>query len=171
VFGETVANDADTVVRNWEQIKREEKGSREDEGQRVSMLADIPRSMPALMEATKIGSRAAKVGFDWPDVSGLFDKIQEETAELRVEIAAPSEQEGRDERIEDELGDLLFTVVHLARHLKRDPEFALRRANAKFRVRFAKMEQEAGGAAAMEKMSGAELEELWDRAKSNGEKR
>lgn len=169
VFGEVEANDSGTVLRNWEQIKREEKQSREESREVRSMLADIPRAMPAMLEATKLGSRAAKVGFDWPDVNGLFDKLAEEIAELRAEIAAPETEARRGERIQDELGDLLFTAVHLARHLHVDPEFALRGTNAKFRERFAVMEQEAGGREGLEKLTAEELEGLWERAKAKKE--
>jgi XTP/dITP diphosphohydrolase/ATP diphosphatase len=174
IFGDVVANDANTVLRNWEQIKREEKRSQpksECESGRKSMLDEIPRSMPAMLEATKLGSRAAKVGFDWPDAEGLFEKLAEETRELRAELAAPEANDGTQsqgrgkERIEDELGDLLFTAVNLARHLHLDPEFALRRSNAKFRLRFAAMEREGGGAAALETLTADELEALWSRAK------
>jgi XTP/dITP diphosphohydrolase/ATP diphosphatase len=164
IFGDVVATDSGTVLRNWEQIKREEKQTGSASAEPASMLQDIPRSMPALLEATKLGSRAAKVGFDWPDVNGLFEKLAEETAELRAELASSGSERQKD-RIEDELGDLLFTAVHLARHLHVDPEFALRRANAKFRARFSTMEQEAGGAAALEALSADELERLWSRAK------
>jgi XTP/dITP diphosphohydrolase/ATP diphosphatase len=170
VFGDVEAKDATTVLRNWEQIKVQEKQARsareekKSEGEAVearSMLDEIPRSMPATLEATKLGSRAAKVGFDWPAVSGLFAKLAEETAELRAELNAKASQE----RIEDEMGDLLFTAVNLARHLRVDAEFALRRSNAKFRQRFAAMEHEAGGSAALERLSAEELEALWSRAK------
>ena len=96
-----------------------------------------------MMEARKLGSKAAKVGFDWPDVEGLFEKLQEEIAELKAELKKPVEAE--QSRVEEELGDLLFTAVNLARHLKVDAESALRAANAKFRARFRAMEAEAGG--------------------------
>lgn len=163
IFGDVVAPDSSTVLRNWEQIKRDEKRSQPDNGQPPSILADVPRSMPAMLEAAKLGSRAAKVGFDWPDANGLFDKLAEETAELRAELAPHSPNQT--ERIEDELGDLLFTVVNLARHLHVDPEFALRRTNAKFRARFTAMEREAGGADALHALPPDKLEELWTRAK------
>ena len=169
IFGDVVANDSGTVLRNWEQIKRQEKEAQSN-GEPASMLHDIPRSMPAMMEAAKLGSRAAKVGFDWPDVGGLFDKLAEETAELREELAMPSDDSQR-ERVADELGDLLFTTVHLARHLHIDPEFALRRTNAKFRERFALMEREVGGAEALEALSPDQLEALWSRAKDTKETR
>jgi len=117
--------------------------------------------MPAMMEAGKLGSRAAKVGFDWPDANGLFAKLDEEIGELRSEMdgaaAAPE--------LEEELGDLLFTAVNLARHLKVDPEQALRGANAKFRRRFRAMESEAGGHEVLAGLEPEELERLWTRAK------
>ena len=165
VFGDVAAADANAVLRNWEQIKLEEKSTRESGEQPESMLNDIPRSMPAMLEARKLGSRAAKVGFDWPSVDGLFDKLAEESRELRHEIEA-GESADRQEKIEEELGDLLFTAVNLARHLKVDPELALRKTNAKFRQRFAAMEREAGGRSQLEKMSADEMEMLWSRAKN-----
>lgn len=175
VFGDVEASDAKAVLRNWEQIKVQEKLARsareekQEQPEKRSMLDDVPRSMPAVMEAAKLGSRAAKVGFDWPDVRGLFEKIAEESQELRAEVAAHSTTDGARgrERMEDELGDLLFTVVNLARHLKIDPEFALRGSNAKFRERFGAMEEEAGGAAGLESLSAEELDALWNRAKKH----
>jgi XTP/dITP diphosphohydrolase/ATP diphosphatase len=162
VFGEVEATDADAVLRNWDQIKLKEKQSRNAvEETPASMLDDIPRSMPAVVEAAKLGSRAAKVGFDWPSVDGLFDKLAEETGELRDEIAL----DANSGRVEEEMGDLLFTAVNLARHLRVDPEFALRGANARFRKRFEAMEAEAGGRERLEAMSAEELEALWERAK------
>ena len=166
VFGDVAAADANAVLRNWEQIKLEEKSAASKAEQPASMMDDIPRSMPAVLEARKLGSRAAKVGFDWPSVEGLFEKLAEETAELREELAAGAQNE----RVEEELGDLLFTAVNLARHLKVDPELALRKTNAKFRQRFAAMEQEAGGRARLDAMSAEELEQLWNRAKKKQNK-
>jgi nucleoside triphosphate diphosphatase len=163
VFGDVAAADANAVLRNWEQIKLEEKSAKQASGRQESMLNDIPRSMPAMLEARKLGSRAAKVGFDWPNVEGLFDKLAEETTELRAELG----DQVQNERVEEELGDLLFTAVNLARHLQIDPELALRKTNAKFRQRFAAMEQEAGGRSQLEKMSADELENLWSRAKNS----
>lgn len=165
VFGDVAAADANAVLRNWDQIKREEKDAKAEPEKAPSMMNDIPRSMPAMLEATKLGSRAAKVGFDWPNVDGLFEKLAEETTELREELSG----EVQAERVEEELGDLLFTVANLARHLRVDPEFVLRKANAKFRKRFAAMEREAGGRERMEAMSADELEGLWSRAKSTEE--
>jgi len=160
IFGDVKAPDADTVLRNWEQIKREEKRS-SSPGR--GLLADILRAMPAMLEAGKLGSRAAKVGFDWPDSNGLFEKLGEEIAELKEELQKPSAESAG--AIEGELGDLLFTTINLARHLKVDPESALRGANAKFRRRFAAMEAAAGGPEALSGLGPKKLEELWSNAK------
>ncbi len=158
VFGEAVAEDAAAVVSTWESVKAEEKKARGDEG---GLLEGVPRSMPAMMEAAKLGSKAAKVGFDWPDASGLFAKLDEEIAELMVEVEARKSKE-----VEEEFGDVLFTAVNLARHLNVDPEEALRRANEKFRKRFGAMEAEAGGS--LDGMGLEEMEEAWGRAKRAG---
>jgi ATP diphosphatase len=158
VFATTIATDSDAVLRNWEQIKLEEKKSKPAA---ASLLDDIPRSMPATLEASKLGSRAAKVGFDWPNADGLFDKLAEETVELHAEIVRADA-----DKIEAEFGDLLFTTINLARHLKVDPESALRRSNAKFRSRFASMERSTGGATHLQSMSPDDLERLWVAAKS-----
>lgn len=162
VFGDVEAADATTVLKNWEEIKQEEKRAIAEK-RTASMLDDIPHSMPAWMEAGKLGSRAAKVGFDWPDAEGLFAKLEEETDELQTELRAENR---KIEAIEDELGDLMFTVANLARHLKVDSESALRKANAKFRRRFQIMERTAGGREALEASTSEELEELWKQAKS-----
>ena len=156
IFADAIATDASAVLRNWDQIKKTEKEASAPQ----SLLADIPRSMPAMLEAGKLGSRAAKVGFDWPDAAGLFDKLQEEIVELQAELKPQSTG------TEEELGDLLFTAVNLARHLHVDPESALRAANAKFRLRFSYMEAAAGGSIALEALSPAELEDLWAAAKN-----
>jgi ATP diphosphatase len=162
IFAGAEATDADAVLRNWEQIKKAEKqssGTTHD-----SMLDDIPRTMPAMLEAGKLGSKAAKVGFDWPNADGLFEKLQEEIGELQAELtpAAPSTPTS----VEEELGDLLFTAVNLARHLKIDPESALRGSNAKFRRRFRAMESAAGGKDALAARTPVELEDLWSHAKN-----
>lgn len=163
VFGDTQATDSDTVLRNWEEIKRMEKRGSTDS--QVSMMDDLSRGMPAIMEAGKLGSRAAKVGFDWPDAECLFDKLQEEIAELQVELSPPAGGHIASSAAEEELGDLLFTVVNLARHLKLDAESALRQSNAKFRHRFAVMESTAGGADALAALTPLQLDELWNQAK------
>lgn len=162
----TDAADAGTVLRNWEQIKQQEKrdasANAEGEVKLVSGLDDIPRTMPAMLEATKLGSRAAKVGFDWPTVDGLFAKFAEESGELSDEVQSGAAHA----RVEQEFGDLLFTAANLARHLKIDSESALRGTNARFRARFAAMEHEAGGFDALAKNAPEQLEELWRRAKA-----
>ncbi|WP_263379356.1 nucleoside triphosphate pyrophosphohydrolase [Granulicella paludicola] len=161
--GTTVAaSDSGAVLRNWEQIKLEEKKAKPAA---ESMLDDVPRSMPATLEAYKLGSKAAKIGFDWPDASGLFAKLDEEIAELMVEVEAK-----HNNNVEAEFGDLLFTAMNLARHLKVDTETALRRTNAKFRARFAAMEKSAGGSVALGALQPDELEELWSKAKQTEEK-
>lgn len=149
--------DSTQVLRNWEEIKMRERRAKEAPQGRLDA---IPRSLPALMEAAKLGSKAAKAGFDWPDVSGLMDKLREETAELEVEIG---EGESAHDRAAAELGDLLFTAVNLSRHLKIDPELALRDTNARFRSRFGTMEQDSQRA--LEELSPEDLERLWARAK------
>ena len=158
IFGDVTADDAGTVLKNWEAIKVEEKKSKPV---MESMLDEVPRSMPATMEAAKLGSKAAKVGFDWPDSSGLFAKMDEEIAELMVEVEAK-----HSENVEAEFGDLMFTAMNLARHLKVDAESALRRSSAKFRARFAAMEKSVGGADVLKAMTPEELEELWAQAKT-----
>jgi MazG family protein len=152
--------DAKQVLRNWEEIKQLEKNAQVKDAESKGRLGGVPRALPALMEATKLGSRAAKAGFDWPDVRGLFDKLQEEIQELERELA---DSEVKTDAVTSELGDLLFTAVNLARHLHVDPEFALRETNAKFRRRFAAME--AASESPLEELSAESLETLWDAAK------
>ena len=167
IFGDVVASDSTDVLRNWEQIKRSEKKASADP--KSSMLDEIPRAMPAVLEAAKLGSRAAKVGFDWPSVDGLFDKLYEEIGELKAELAPSSATASTsivERAIEAELGDILFTTVNLARHLKVDPESALRATNAKFRRRFAAMESAAGSAEALAASTPSELDILWNQAKN-----
>jgi ATP diphosphatase len=163
IFAGAQAADSDAVLRNWEQIKQTEKKS--SANSHTSMLDDIPRTMPAVLEANKLGSRAAKVGFDWPDSDGLFEKLNEEIGELKAELTQPRVAESTP-AVEAEFGDLLFTAVNLARHLKVDPESALRVANAKFRRRFAAMESATGGRDALAASTPSELDRLWNQAKN-----
>ncbi|MGC2638236.1 MAG: nucleoside triphosphate pyrophosphohydrolase [Acidobacteriaceae bacterium] len=145
------------VLRNWDQIKSLEKKSRPVASGR---LDSISRSMPALAEAGKIGSAAAKCGFDWPSIDGVLAKLKEETTELGAEIDA-----GDTTAAAEELGDLLFTAASVARHLKVDAELTLRDANAKFRRRFAAME--AASDRPLEELTPDQLEDLWSRSKSS----
>ena len=170
IFAGEVAADSATVLRNWEQIKLAEKAAAsagKDSTRHPSMLDEIPRSMPALLEASKLGSRAAKVGFDWPDASGLFEKLHEEMRELEAELPTVPSYSVPPAALEEELGDVLFTTVNLARHLKVDPESALRSANAKFRRRFAVMESQGGGRTGLNAASPPDLDRLWNAAKQH----
>lgn len=157
---ETNGIDAKQVLRNWEEIKQFEKQSQVKDEDPVGRLDGVPRSLPALMEAAKIGSKASKSGFDWPDLRGIFAKFEEEIGELEAELNAFEKDQSR---IASEVGDLLFTAVNLARHLKVDPEFALRETNAKFRSRFAAME--AISPEPLEQLTPESLENLWNQAK------
>jgi nucleoside triphosphate diphosphatase len=146
------------VLRNWEEIKAAEKAA--STATPTSRLNEVSRALPALSEASKLGSMAAKSGFDWPNWRGLLPKLAEETAEL--EAAAAEIPPNRQTR-EAELGDLLFTAVNLARHLHVDAEIALRDCNLRFRQRFAEMERTADKP--LEELSPVELEDLWSKAK------
>jgi len=155
VFGEVVADDAGTVVANWDAIKHAEKG-------RTSVFDGVATSQPSLSYAYHVQRKAAKVGFDWPDVDGALPKIAEEAAELSDAIA-----DGDQARLDDELGDLLFAVVNVARHLDVEPEAALRAAAHKFRRRFEHVEQLAAQRGIV--LGGADLatlDALWDEVKS-----
>jgi ATP diphosphatase len=161
---ETAEIDASQVLRNWDAIKQAEKGKQ------ASVLDSIPRSLPSLMEAAKLGSRAQKSGFDWPDVEGIFTKLGEETGELRAALHEhPSPEphqdpnQGPHQDVISEVGDMLFTMVNLARRLHVDPELALRHTNGKFRRRYAAME--AAAPQPLEALTPAELEALWSEAK------
>jgi MazG family protein len=192
VFGDVTADTSGEVVRNWQALKAEEKkqrlqetGEGSEHGHPDSVLHGVTSKMPALMEAHKISTRVAHVGFDWPNIEGLFDKLAEETAELRRnldEYPAPGPQpqsanavasarglripDDLRDRLEDEIGDLLFVLVNIARYLELDPESALRKANRKFRRRFEYLEarlREEG-----RKPAGAsldEMESLWQESK------
>ncbi|WP_348261502.1 nucleoside triphosphate pyrophosphohydrolase [Telmatobacter sp. DSM 110680] len=157
------------VLRNWEDIKAAEKAPKataQAEGNRgASRLDSVQRAMPALAEAAKIGSKAAKSGFDWPHWRDLLPKLTEETAELEAEAAAAetSHDPAVKAAVEAELGDLLFTVVNLGRHLGVDAEMALRGCNLRFRQRFRQMELTS--VKPLEELQPAELEALWTDAK------
>lgn len=159
VFGEITVRDAAEVVVNWEQIKKREKA-----GERTKVLDGIPIGLPTLMTAYKLQAKAAKVGFDWADIGPVWDKVAEELAELR-EAAALSEAE-RAQKTEDELGDVLFAVVNLARFMGIEPETALNHTNNKFRQRFNYIETKLKEQSiAWQDMNLAALDVLWDEAK------
>ena len=191
VFGDVTAETSADVVRNWEALKAEEKkkrlaaggGKSAQTGNAESVLAGVSSAMPALLESHKLSSRAAHVGFDWPDIGGLFDKLEEETIELKVELAKlPASAEASSKgvagsgkpripeelrhRLEDEVGDLFFVLVNIARYLSLDPESALKKTNRKFKRRFQWMEQQlraSGRTPSQATMD--ELEALWQNAK------
>lgn len=165
----TTEIDSGQVLRNWEEIKREERRQSAATAQNPpqGLLAQVPRQMPGLLEASKLGAKAAKVGFDWTDIAGMLEKVREEAAEVAAELGPQSGSEPGFKpdplRVHEEMGDLLFTVANLARHLKVDPEMALRDANLKFRNRFGYME--AASSAPLEDCSLEQLEALWSEAK------
>src|SRR5579863_463876 len=188
VFGDVKADTSAEVKRNWEALKVEEKkkaaGSSETQEKR-SILAGVSSAMPSLLEAYKLSSRAAQAGFDWPDIEGLFDKLHEETDELREhmkEFPAPGPRpqgrgiagsgrtvvpEALQAKLEEEVGDLFFVLVNIARYLSLDAESALRKTNRKFKRRFQWMEDrlhEKGRTADQASME--ELESLWQQAKA-----
>ena len=168
VFGNESASTPEEVIKNWEAIKAEEKAQKlkNRTSEERSLLEGIPSKLPAIHEAHQISSRAARVGFDWPDVDGIFEKLQEEVHELKEVISAGA-NETRRERLEDEIGDMLFVIVNIARYLKIDSESALKRANRKFKTRFRYMETElAKQGKNLEQTSLEEMEALWQKAKS-----
>ena len=159
IFADGNAKTEAEVKKRWDEIKAEERKGREDKPK--GLLDSVPRALPALVEAQQITSRASGVGFDWPDIGGVKAKLEEEVAEFEAALAEKSA-----DRIEDELGDLLFTIVNLARFAKVDPEQALRRTNAKFRARFGHVEKrlaEQGKDTRTQTLE--ELEALWQEAK------
>lgn len=167
IFGDAAAGDAETVLRNWDAIKREERAAAGDTD--TSALAGIARGLPEWQRAVKLQARAARVGFDWPGPAPVIDKLHEEIEEVRVEfdaIAADPDDAAAQDRLEEELGDLLFVAANLARHAKVDVGAALRRANHKFERRFRAMEAmaDADGQA----LAGQSLDAqdgYWNRAK------
>lgn len=160
VFGEESIDTAGRVVKRWEQIKAEEKAQKDAEPE--SILDDTPRRQPALLEAFDMGKRAARKGFDWSRYDDLIEKLGEETREL-----AEAHADGDHNALEDEVGDLLFMAVNIARFLEVNPELALKRANRKFRERFGYIERELRAQGrTLEDSSLEEMEELWQQAKS-----
>ncbi|MGH9793291.1 MAG: nucleoside triphosphate pyrophosphohydrolase [Candidatus Acidiferrales bacterium] len=162
MFGEARAETAGEVVKNWEQLKVEERiAEGRGEKQRASLLDDIPRTLPAAHEAYQLTRRASRIGFDWDELEGLLDKLKEEVAELRSAM-----EEENAARREEEIGDLLFVAVNVARFLHVDPEIALKKANRKFEQRFRAMEEQAAHTGRkLADVPRDEMERLWDWAK------
>jgi ATP diphosphatase len=192
VFGDVTAETSADVLRNWEAIKAEEKKKKLAAGGEPgkaeapqSVLAGVSSAMPALLEAHKLSSRAAHVGFDWPEIGGLFDKLEEESDELKDELqqvpslakpaargvagsGKPQVSEELRHRLEEELGDMFFVLVNIARFLSLDPESALKKANRKFKRRFQWMEEQLrAGGRIPQQATMDELESLWQRAKQD----
>ena len=192
VFGDTKANDSAEVLKNWEVLKAEEKqekqkrknlhnGGEESPGKPELLLEGVSSKMPALQEAHKLSSKAAHVGFDWPTVQGLFEKLSEETHELQEHLKdlpsvhthstqKPEIPRELRQHVEDEIGDLFFVLVNIARYLSVDPESALRKTNRKFRRRFGWLEEklrEQGRS--LEEATLEEMESLWQQAKTQEE--
>ena len=158
VFGEVAISGVDDVLTNWDAIKRKSKGQKST----TESMQSVPRELPALMRATKLQKKAADVGFDWNDVSGALDKLEEEIAELRAAIANKDK-----ENIAEELGDILFSAVNVSRFVKTDAEEALTAASDKFLSRFTKVETLAKEREIDMKSVGIdELDKLWDEAKA-----
>lgn len=169
VFGEKRAKDSAEVLKNWEQIKKEERiaaGKKngdgvKSEGKPASLLDGVSKALPAALEGFQLTRRAARIGFDWENVEGVFDKMNEEAGELREALNAKDAR-----RSEEEMGDLLFAAVNLARFLHIDPEIALKKANTKFSTRFRRMEElSAKSGKALAESSREQMEEFWETAK------
>ena len=191
VFGDTKADTPHEVVRNWEALKKVEASKKNEVSAQdtpESLLNGISRAMPALLEATKLSRKAASVGFDWPEISGIFAKLEEEVAELKRDIADLPQpirpagghagsrthrvSPGLQESVEAEVGDLFFVLVNLARFLDVDPESALRRTTQKFRRRFEAMEmQSREQGRKLDEMNIDEMETLWQNSKAEEVKR
>jgi MazG family protein len=161
IFGDARANTAEDVKKRWDEIKAEEKKAKKADTQDL-LLDSVPRSLPALMEASQISSKAARAGFDWDTPEAVLAKLEEELHELSEARRGASQKE-----IEGEIGDLFFVLVNLARFMKVDPEQALRKSNAKFRTRFAHVQTELARAGkTLDRSTIDEMESLWQQAKS-----
>src|ERR1700674_1504963 len=175
VFGKTRAKDSAEVLRNWEQIKAEERRSSDNKGEsktsegvakEVSLLDGVSRALPATLEGFQLTRRASRIGFDWQDANGVFDKMQEECEELKKAV---KEQDRL--KMEEELGDLLFAAVNLSRFLKIDPEIALKKANSKFSRRFRAMERLARkNGREFKDLPREKMEAFWEETKKSEEK-
>jgi nucleoside triphosphate diphosphatase len=162
VFGTASVTSSSAQTQAWEEHKKQERAAR---GHAESALSDVPMQLPAMTRAVKLGKRASQAGFDWPEVAGVLAKIQEELDEVRAEV----EQQASSARIGDEIGDLLFSVANLCRHVHIDPETALRHTNAKFERRFRHVEERLKGGGRNVRDAGLdELDALWNEAKDLG---
>jgi tetrapyrrole methylase family protein / MazG family protein len=171
VFGKVKARTSADVLKNWEQIKAEERAGESEADQfgkpaaEDSVLSGVPRGLPALLEAYQVTRRAANIGFDWENIEGVLEKLEEEISELREALRQPDKNRLQ-AKVEEELGDLLFAVVNVARFLGADPELALKHANAKFTRRFRWMEDSARQQGRrFAEVPRDEMEKLWDQAK------
>jgi len=172
VFGKTRAKDSAEVLRNWEQIKAEERRTSEQKSdsngdgktrKETSLLDGVSHALPATLEGFQLTRKASRIGFDWDDAGGIFEKMQEESEELKRALGEQDQP-----KIEEELGDLLFAAVNLSRFLKVDPEIALRKANAKFSRRFRAMEGLARkNGREFKDLPREEMEAFWDAAKKS----
>jgi tetrapyrrole methylase family protein / MazG family protein len=166
VFGAKRAKDAAEVLKNWERIKAQERqakggGEPSKTKQPASLLDGVARNLPGTLEGLQLTRKAARIGFDWDDTRGIFDKIREECEELQHALDAKDQR-----KAEEELGDLLFAAVNLARFVHVDPEIAIKQANAKFTRRFREMERLAAASGrALTDVPRAEMESLWETAK------
>ena len=160
VFGDAKAETGDEALRQWAAIKAQERAAK-GSTQQQSALSGVPRDLPALLRAFRVGEKAARVGFDWPELGGPLAKIDEELEELRAEIETPTPDR---QRVREELGDLLFAITNLARHLEEDPETALRGTIDRFAGRFQAVERELGPRLAEASLE--EMEAAWERAKT-----
>jgi tetrapyrrole methylase family protein/MazG family protein len=166
VFGEVVVADSGEVLTNWDAIKKAEKAAKGKT--ETSILAGVPNTLPSLMQALEVSKKAVKVGFEWPDMQGVLAKLHEEIAELEAELAAQpdAKDETARDRVAEELGDVLFTAVNIARWRKINPELALRDTVARFRGRFEKMEASAREQGLnLEALTPEQWDELWETAK------
>jgi MazG family protein len=174
VFGEKRAKDTAEVLKNWEQIKKEERavagkkdgdGAAKKEEKPASLLDGVSKALPATLEGLHLTRRAARIGFDWDSVEGVIEKMTEESGELREAVGAKDAK-----RTEEEMGDLLFAAVNVARFLHVDPEIALKKANAKFSARFRQMEKLAAERGkALADVPRGEMERLWEEVKEEKE--
>jgi MazG family protein len=163
VFGDDPADTPDKVLRSWEATKQKERAAAGKDGADASLLDGVSKGLPAVMEAFQLTTKAGRVGFDWPDAQGVLQKLDEEVSELRGVLTRP----GDPARVQDELGDVLFVLVNLARRLGVDPESALKSSNRKFRRRFKHVEDglRARGRTPAESTL-PEMDALWDEAKA-----